>query len=174
MNEETLEWLNSLQRAQAIDELLRCCGSRWWCQQVADARPFGQSVDLTTAADVAFDAMPKEAWLEAIRRHPKIGDFQSLKMKFTGNREWSAGEQSAAVAASEETLRSLAAANLAYEQRFGYLFVICATGKSAQEMLDSLETRLHNDPTTELQVATSQQRMITHLRLAKLLPPTEP
>lgn len=170
MNTETIKWLNGLEQQSAAAELKRCCGSSWWCQQVAAARPFSDAEQLTAAADRAFDTMPEDAWLEAIRSHPKIGDFESLKMKYAGNRDWSGGEQAGAAAADDQTLRQLAAGNESYEKRFGYLFVVCATGKSAQQMLDLLELRLSNDPAEELSTAAAEQRKITHLRLAKLTP----
>lgn len=169
----TLDRLNGLGAEEARAELRRCCGSRWWCEEVAEARPFADEEALAAAAARAFDAMSRDAWLEAINAHPKIGDLKSLKMRYAGNREWSGGEQAGAASADEATLRELADGNAAYEARFGYLFVVCATGKSAAEMLAILRTRLRNDPATELRIAAGEQRKITRLRLGKLLSPPE-
>lgn len=174
VSEETIRWLNALDAEEAVAQLLRCCGSRWWAEQMASSRPLSDEEALLAAAESAFDRMPDEAWLEAIRSHPKIGDFESLKMKYAGNREWSGDEQSGAAVADEATLRALAAGNEEYERRFGYLFVVCATGKTAAEMLGLLQERLGNDPAEELRIAAGEQRKITRLRLAKLSPCPEP
>lgn len=135
---------------------------------MAAALPVADEAALVAAADEAFDAMPREAWLEAFTSHPKIGDITSLRMKFAGNKEWSGGEQAGIAEADEAVLRRLAAGNDDYEQRFGYLFIVCATGKSAAEMLSLLGNRLPNDDATELRIAAGEQRKITHLRLAKM------
>ncbi len=172
MNENDLEWLNALDEADAVGGLRRCCGSTRWCEAMASARPFASAASLAAAAEAAFDRLDDNAWLEAIRSHPKIGDFESLKMRFAGNKEWSGGEQAGAAGADEETLHRLAAGNAAYEERFGYLFVVCATGKSAAEMLALLERRLDNGEAAEFRIACGEQRKITHLRIAKLQPPT--
>lgn len=138
---------------------------------MAAGRPYGTAEGLLAATDAAFAQMPRESWLEAFACHPKIGDLHSLRMKFTGNKEWSGGEQAGVNDADEATLRRLAEGNAAYEQRFGYLFIVCASGKSAAEMLALLESRLDNDPETELAIASGEQQKITRLRLAKLESP---
>ncbi|MEO0532163.1 MAG: 2-oxo-4-hydroxy-4-carboxy-5-ureidoimidazoline decarboxylase [Planctomycetota bacterium] len=168
MNHEVVDWLNGLDSGQALATFKRCCGSQWWCERMTAARPFVDGAALTEAADAAFDAMPRDAWLEAFTSHPKIGDLDSLHMKFAGNKEWSGGEQAGVNDADEAVLRRLAEGNEAYEKRFGYLFIVCATGKSAAEMLAILESRLPNDPEVELPIAAGEQRKITHLRLGKL------
>ena len=131
-------------------------------------RPYADGASLLDAADAVFARMPREAWLEAFACHPKIGDLESLRMKFAGNKEWSAGEQSGVNDADDAVLRRLAEGNAAYERAFGYLFIVCATGKTAAEMLAILESRLGNDEDTELGVASGEQRKITLLRLSKL------
>lgn len=170
MNEATLDWLNNLGEEPARDALMRVCGARWWCEQVAAARPFASEAALFAAADEAFSRMPHDAWLEAFAAHPMIGDVESLRMKFAGNREWSAGEQSGVAEAEDTVLERLVAGNREYRDRFGYIFIVCATGKSAAEMLALLEARLTNDEDTELGVASGEQQKITYLRLAKLTP----
>ncbi|MEM9352149.1 MAG: 2-oxo-4-hydroxy-4-carboxy-5-ureidoimidazoline decarboxylase [Planctomycetota bacterium] len=168
MNAAVIQQINAATADEAAAVFRKCCGSAWWCEQMTEARPFADADAVTTAADAAFDQMPREAWLEAFAAHPQIGDLQSLRMKYAGNREWSAGEQSGAAGADEETLKRLAAGNAAYLQRFGYIFIVCATGKTAAEMLALLEARLDNAPEAELPIAAAEQRKITHLRLAKL------
>ncbi|TWT47490.1 2-oxo-4-hydroxy-4-carboxy-5-ureidoimidazoline decarboxylase [Botrimarina hoheduenensis] len=164
----TLAAINALSHDEARATLRRCCGSTWWCERVAAQLPLDSGEAFQSAVDAAFNAMPREAWLEAFASHPRIGDFDSLKMRFAGNREWSAGEQAGAATAQDDTLHQLARGNKAYEDRFGYLFIVCATGKSAPQMLTLLESRLGNPPDEELPIAAAQQREITQLRLAKL------
>ncbi len=119
--------------------------------------------------NTAFDSIRESDWREAFDCHPKIGDVESLKMKFAGNQQWSAGEQAGMSMADEQTIANLVQANKDYERRFGYIFIVCATGKSAAQMLALLEQRLSNHPETELKVAADEQRKITHLRIDKLL-----
>ena len=168
MKDAVIKKINSADTDEAADIFRKCCGSAWWCNQMTDDRPFTNADAVATAADAAFDQMPRDAWLEAFAAHPQIGDLQSLRMKYAGNREWSAGEQSGAADADENTLQRLAAGNAEYLNRFGYIFIVCATGKTAAEMLALLEARLGNAPEAELPIAAAEQRKITHLRLAKL------
>lgn len=170
MNEQVIQHLNKLSEEAAQELLRQCCGSTWWCQQVVAARPFENEGELLAAVDSAFAAMPREAWLEAFSCHPKIGDLDSLKMKFAGNRQWSSGEQEGMAEAEEEILRRFAQANEEYEERFGYIFIVCATGKTAAEMLAMLENRLGNEADEELLIASREQAKITQLRLQKLNP----
>lgn len=174
MSNATIDWLNGLPEDEARDALLRVCGSDWWCEQVTAARPFASEAELLAAAGAAFSHMPREAWLEAFAAHPMIGDVESLRMKFAGNREWSAGEQAGVDGADDRVLERLAAGNHAYRDRFGYIFIVCASGKSAAEMLALLESRLDNDEDTELGIASGEQQKITYLRLAKLTPDETP
>ena len=112
-------------------------------------------------------------WREAFAHHPKIGDVESLRRKFASTSVWTAGEQSGVVGAEEAVLTALAEGNAAYEARFGYIFIVCATGKSAGEMLEILQTRLLSGPRTELRVAAEEQKKITRLRLEKLFATAE-
>jgi 2-oxo-4-hydroxy-4-carboxy-5-ureidoimidazoline decarboxylase len=168
MNSHLADHLNLLDDAAAIAELQKCCGSTWWCDQVAAQRPFTNFDALSATVEYVFDRMPREAWLEAFAAHPRIGDLESLRMKFAGNREWSGGEQSGVTIASDEVLQALARGNDDYHERFGYLFIVCATGKSAEEMLAMLEDRIGNNADTEFSIAAGEQRKITYLRLEKL------
>jgi 2-oxo-4-hydroxy-4-carboxy-5-ureidoimidazoline decarboxylase len=164
----TLEEFNRLPEAEAREALPRCCGSRRWVEQVVARRPFGSINDLVSAADEAFSNLEPGDWLEAFSHHPKIGDLDALRAKFASTADWASGEQAGVSMARETTLAALAEGNRAYEQKFGYIFIVYATGKSADEMLELLERRLPNDPEEELRVAATEQMKITHLRLHKL------
>jgi 2-oxo-4-hydroxy-4-carboxy-5-ureidoimidazoline decarboxylase len=133
------------------------------------ARPFASRTGLFEAAEAAFGELGPEDWREAFAHHPKIGDKEALRARFADTRQWAEGEQAGAAAASEETLAALARENQAYEARFGYIFIVCATGKTAGEMLALLRDRLPHDAERELQVAASEQAKITRLRLDKAL-----
>lgn len=159
---------NRLDEGSAVRELLRCCGSTRWARAVAAARPFASLDAVCLAADHEWRGAAPDDILEAFRAHPKIGDTRRAGAAGQAP-DWSAAEQAGAHGASDEVRARLAAGNRAYESRFGYIFIICAAGKSAAEMLASLEMRLHHDPAEELLVAAEEQRQITRLRLAKLV-----
>jgi len=165
----TLDEFNRLPQAEAREVLTQCCGSRRWVEQVAARRPVAAFDDLLVAADEAFATLEPGDWLEAFAHHPKIGDLDALRAKFASTADWVSGEQAGVSMARETTLAALAEGNRAYEQKFGYIFIVYATGKSADEMLELLERRLPNDPEEELGVAATEQMKITHLRLHKLL-----
>ncbi len=164
-----LKALNEINREEAVDAFLKCCTSKKWAGQMADRRPFSSADELYRLADSLWWNLNTEDWLEAFAGHPKIGDLDSLRQKYASTREWAGGEQSGVQEASEEVLQRLARGNQAYEEKFGYIFIVCATGKSAAEMLEILENRLVNDPADELKIAAEEQRKITQLRLEKLL-----
>src|SRR5262245_37656217 len=132
-------------------------------------RPFRDREALFDAGEATWLALEPGDWRAAFAHHPKIGDIASLRSRFASTAAWADGEQAGARAASEATLTRLAAGNRAYEERFGYIFIVCATGKSAAEMASLLERRLGNDPKTELRIAANEQAKITRLRLEKLL-----
>jgi 2-oxo-4-hydroxy-4-carboxy-5-ureidoimidazoline decarboxylase len=138
------------------------------------ARPFGSREELFAAAEAAFGDLAPEGWLEAFAHHPKIGDQEALRARFAETRQWAEGEQAGAAAASEEVLAALARENRAYEARFGYIFIVCASGKTAAEMLALLRERLPHRADTELRVAAAEQAKITRLRLEKALASQEP
>lgn len=166
---EALERLNSLSREDAEAELLKCCGSTLWARRMATARPFQDHDALIASADSIWWALEKEDWLEAFSRHPKIGEKESAAAQAARARQWSEQEQAGTTSAGDETRRSLVAANEEYAQRFGHIYIVCATGKTADEMLTILQGRLGNDPEKEIRIAAEEQRKITHLRLQKLL-----
>ena len=165
--------LNALSSEEAQAELLKCCGSTNWARRMARQRPFPSGADamrrLLDSADRVWWDLGREDWLEAFSQHPSIGEKVAAKEASAETRRWSEEEQSGTRSAREQVLAALAKANRAYEQRFGYIFIVCATGKSSEEMLALLEQRLQNDPAAELRMAAEEQRRITHLRLQKLL-----
>lgn len=163
--------LNAMDRASAVGELMRCCGCARWAGLVADARPFASREALDLAADQAFDALGEADWREAFSHHPRIGERTLERAAPTGTGEWSRREQSGMASASEAVGRELVTGNQEYEARFGHVFLICATGRSADEMLGALRARLNNDAATELRIAAGQQRLITALRIGKMLGP---
>ena len=155
-----LDRLNALISAAAEAELLACCGSRAWARRMAESRPFHDLQGMQETSDYVWWSLSQEDWLEAFAAHPRIGE--------KGNR-WSEQEQAGASGAGAETLAALLEANRLYDSRFDHIFIVCAMGKSAEEMLELLQTRLGNDPKTELRIAAEEQRKITNLRLEKLL-----
>jgi 2-oxo-4-hydroxy-4-carboxy-5-ureidoimidazoline decarboxylase len=165
----TLDEFNALPLPEATGAILRCCGSGRWAGRVLTRRPYKSFDDLLIAADEAFAELEPGDWLEAFGHHPKIGDLESLRTKFATTSGWASGEQAGVSMARETTLAALAEGNRAYEEKFGYIFIVCATGKSTDEMLDLLERRLPNEPEEEIQAAAAEQMKITHLRLHKLL-----
>ena len=164
-----LAHLAGLDEAGRRDAFVRCCGSTRWARRMAAHGAFGSRTELHGVADAVWWDLADGDWREAFTHHPRIGaDVAALRAKFAATADWSSGEQAGVNAASEATLARLAAANVAYEQTFGFLFIVCATGKTADQMLALLEERMHNPPANELRVAAGQQAEITHLRLEKL------
>lgn len=166
---ELIEQLNRLDSDTASEQFERCCGARTWVARMLEARPFDCVSALFAAADAAFLTLTKKDWLEAFSHHPKIGDIDSLRQKFASTHDWAGNEQAGTSAANEETLQGLAEGNRLYEEKFGYIFIICATGKSATQMLEALQERLPHSPEEELPLAAAEQQKITALRLQKLL-----
>jgi OHCU decarboxylase len=166
---QSLNRLNELSADDARSEFLKCCASRVWAQEMSAARPFATDKELLAQSDRIWRALSDKDWLEAFRAHPKIGERKTVAAHSETAQAWSAQEQSRTQTALVEVLDALAERNREYEKRFGFIFIICATGKSAEEMLSTLERRMGNDYTDELQVAAEEQRRITELRLKKLL-----
>jgi 2-oxo-4-hydroxy-4-carboxy-5-ureidoimidazoline decarboxylase len=170
----TLHELNTLEPAQLKAELFKCCGSREWVKNMMPYFPADDLVELLEDAEEQWWLCNEKDWKEAFSHHPKIGDMASLKKKFASTADstaddWASGEQSGMNTANEETFKAFSEANKLYEEKFGYIFIICATGKSAEEMLTILQTRLQNSPEVEIQIAADEQNQITKLRLEKLL-----
>jgi 2-oxo-4-hydroxy-4-carboxy-5-ureidoimidazoline decarboxylase len=165
----TIQELNTINRQQAFEELFKCCGSTIWAQNLIDFRPYKDKEELFRLSDMIWTSCENEEVFEAFSHHPKIGDLKSLEKKFASTKDWASGEQAGVNAANAKTLEELAAANEAYEKKFGYIFIVCATGKTADEMLAMLKRRLMNDPDTEYRIAKGEQNKITHIRLDKLI-----
>jgi allantoicase len=161
-----LEWLNTVPAGAAHRALLSCCGSTRWADAMQKLRPFASLDELQSAGDAVFEKLSREDWLEAFAAHPKIGDRDAASEK---SRKWAAGEQAGAARASDDVLERLRAANIEYQERHGFIFIICATGKSADAMLTALETRLGNEREDEIVTAAREQQKITRLRLEKLI-----
>ncbi len=165
----TLAEFNALPVARAREELLRCCGCSRWASAVLEARPFQGKPGLLAASDTIWAKTGKADWLEAFSHHPRIGGRDALRAKFAATSAWAQAEQVGAVNAGEAVLDALSAGNAEYENKFGFIFVVCATGKSAAEILDLLKSRLPNDAATEMGLAAGEQNKITKIRLEKLL-----
>jgi allantoicase len=162
---------NRLSREPALKALLDCCGAKKWAEKMLAVRPFPDLGYVLDTADKVWSGLQREDWLEAFHHHPAIGEKQAKAKQSANALRWSASEQSIAQEAPRETLAALAAANREYRAKFGYVFLICATGKSSEEILKNLHERMPNDPEAELRIAAEEQRKITRLRLEKLLAP---
>ena len=168
-----LEDLNALDDDAAARELLRCCGSSRWARTMAAARPFAGAEAMAAAADTIWSSLDRADWLEAFAAHPTIGATSGSGASGgsggAGRSGWAQQEQAGVAGAAEQTRRRLARANSEYEARFGYIFIVCATGKNAEDILALLERRLRHDADEEMRIAAEEQRTITQLRLRKLL-----
>jgi 2-oxo-4-hydroxy-4-carboxy-5-ureidoimidazoline decarboxylase len=131
--------------------------------------PADDLVEILEDAEEQWYQCSERDWKEAFSHHPRIGDMDSLKKKFMPTANWAVGEQGGVKTASQDTLEALARGNRDYEMKFGYIFIVCATGKTAEEMLDLLQNRLKNDPKDEIQIAADEQNKITKIRLEKLV-----
>ncbi len=148
--------------------LFNCCGSGLWVEKMLTVFPVEDLVDLIEYADEKWEECGKEDFLEAFSHHPKIGDLSALKEKFAATAAWASNEQSGVNQAPEDILEALAEVNEQYERKFGYIFIVCASRKSADEMLALLKARLGNSPENEIKIAAEEQRKITNIRLEKL------
>jgi OHCU decarboxylase len=151
----------SSDEAQAM--LAKCCGSSVWIAQLTALRPFSNKAMLFAAADEIWRGLSTDDWLEAFRAHPRIGDSAPK------SGSWSAQEQAGMTTAGSDLRAAMASANRAYEERFGFIYIVCATGKTAPELLSILETRLGSAREHELQEAAEQQRRIMQMRLRRWL-----
>jgi 2-oxo-4-hydroxy-4-carboxy-5-ureidoimidazoline decarboxylase len=172
----TLAMWNAADESTALEAMLACCGSRRWAQAMVAQRPIASVRALSEAADRAWETMHEPDWLEAFACHPRIGERKPVRItarpsyrSAARSSKWSREEQSSASAANELVLAELAEDNRLYEQRFGFTYIVCATGKSAAEMLTILKRRLANDRDSELREAAEQQHQIMQIRLGKWL-----
>ena len=163
-----LDAFNSAPEKDATTALLSCCASHRWSLALVAARPFSSEEALFLAADQVWAPMQEADWMEAFRAHPRIGERKPAEAS-AQSKAWSSGEQAQVHAAQAAILGEFAEGNRAYEQQFGFTYIVCATGKSAEEMLSILKRRLASDRAAELREAAEQQRQITQIRLRKWL-----
>jgi OHCU decarboxylase len=164
-----LALLNALPSNEAEYEFLKCCGSREWASQITAARPFKSVDDLIVKADQVWWSLEPNDWLEAFHSHPKIGEKKPAAETGAEAQKWSEDEQSGTRNSGAETMATLAELNREYEQRFGFIFIVYASGKSTEEMLASLRGRLNHGLDEELNLAAAEQAKIAQLRLRKLI-----
>lgn len=164
-----LAWLNELTPDEARIELLKCCGAKRWAEAVETQRPYKTVDQLIVRANDVWWSLEQTDWLEAFRTHPKIGEKKAAGAVSLQSQDWSAQEQQGVQHAAQQVIEKLARLNHEYEKKFGFIFIVCATGKSSDEILSLLEQRLPNDAASELRNAASEQAKITELRLRKLI-----
>ena len=165
----TLEDLNNQTVEQAQHTFMQCCTSSVWCERMVEARPFADEQALKKSANMIWQALEETDFLEAFEGHPKIGDVNSLRAKYANTKELAGNEQGLVKQAADNVLEVLAQGNSDYEKKFGFIFIICATGKSAQEMSDLLQARLPNTKDQEFVNAAEEQRKIFQIRIDKAL-----
>jgi 2-oxo-4-hydroxy-4-carboxy-5-ureidoimidazoline decarboxylase len=160
--------LDAASEVEARSTLEHCCGARRWWEGMLAARPFHGVENAFEASERLFDQLKDEDWLEAFRHHPQIGaDIDSLRRKFASTVHFAEKEQAGVRGADDALLEALAGGNARYLERHGFIFIICATGLTAEAMLAALEARIDNPRDVELRIAASEQRKITRIRLEK-------
>lgn len=160
--------LDGLEETEARGVLFQCCGSGRWVEQMQARRPFGNDERLLASADDVWWGLTRDDWLEAFAHHPRIGERPQPNSTTGQSGSWADEEQAGTAVADPETIEALIDCNEAYEHRFGHVFLICATGLSADAMLEALQARLENPAGMELRIAAGEQAKITRLRLQKL------
>jgi 2-oxo-4-hydroxy-4-carboxy-5-ureidoimidazoline decarboxylase len=168
MSEVLARW-NRLSAEEAEQEILACCGSKAWARAVAGQRPLKDEASLVAVADEAWRSLGTADWVEAFATHPRIGERKAPPLAPAQSAAWSAQEQGNVAAAGGAIQLALAEGNREYERRFKRVFIVCATEKSASEILEILRRRLGNDDATELRESAEEQRKITSIRLKKWL-----
>ena len=163
---DALDPINEAEQIDAVSMFRECCASIRWATLMTLARPFASEYELINTADAIWRDLRDADWLEAFSAHPRIGETKAAD---TQSAQWSAGEQAGMKSADESLTQELAEANREYYDKFGFIFIVCATGKSAEEMLQLCRSRLDNDPETEIRIAAGEQQKITEIRLKKLL-----
>ena len=165
----TLKELNNLPLEEATEEFTKCCGARNWVNKMIEKRPYEDFDSLLGIVEKIWFDCAESDWIEAFTHHPKIGDIEQLEKKFSTTKEWAHGEQKGVSEASREIIGEFSRLNTLYEEKFGFIFIVCATGKSAEEMLQLLMSRIDNVYKDELKIAMGEQHKITIIRLKKLL-----
>ena len=168
MTSVLIRW-NELRADEAAEDIVPCCGSKAWARAMAGRRPLLDETVLLATSDQVWKSLSESDWMEAFRSHPRIGESHPPASSSARSAAWSGEEQHRAAVATEDVKAALAEGNRIYEERFHRIFIVCANGKSAREILEILQKRLQNDETTELHEAAEQQRQITRLRLKKWL-----
>ena len=166
---DAIDRINAIPSEQAQAEFLKCCGSKRWAARMSAERPFENIEEMVTTADRIWWTLDSSDWLEAFDSHPRIGEKKAAAPVARESLSWSETEQSGTHDSTQQTMEELAELNRKYQEKFGFIYIICATGKSADEMLAILRDRLGNDPATELRSAATEQAKITTLRLNKLI-----
>jgi OHCU decarboxylase len=167
MNPVLALW-NNTDMASALDVMMDCCGARRWAAAMIDSRPILSEPQLHETADRLWDKMMEPDWMEAFARHPRIGERKAPLASHQSS-AWSGQEQSSVQSARDTILVALAEGNVRHEKKFGFTYIVCATGKTPEELLSILERRLGNTRAAELCEAAEQQREIMHIRLRKWL-----
>jgi 2-oxo-4-hydroxy-4-carboxy-5-ureidoimidazoline decarboxylase len=170
MSDVLTRW-NLLPASRALNEILPCCGSQAWANEIVARRPLLDGASLLSASDDIWRSLSESDWLEAFRSHPRIGESKAVTDASPQSARWSEQEQSNVANARDSATTALAEGNRIYERKFKRIFIVCATGKSPEEILNILRRRLETDERTELQEAAEQQRLITQIRLRKWLQP---
>ncbi|HYK38677.1 MAG TPA: 2-oxo-4-hydroxy-4-carboxy-5-ureidoimidazoline decarboxylase [Candidatus Eremiobacteraceae bacterium] len=168
MSDVLARW-NKLSLEEAAEDILPCCGSLAWARGMAARRPIPDGAGLLAASDEVWNNLRETDWTEAFRSHPRIGESKGPQASSRQSAAWSRTEQQEVALAEEEVQLALAEGNRAYEKRFHRIFIVCATGRSAPDILQILQRRLSNDDKTELCEAAEQQRQIVQIRLRKWL-----
>lgn len=164
----TIAAFDHLDKEEKKKLLYTCCGSDQWVNYMLDLLPFEDLVDVLEDAEQVWYHCDESGWLQAFDHHPKIGDITSLKTKFGTTADLASNEQAGVTSANDETLIELAELNHQYEKKNGFIFIICATGKPAAEILAQIKKRINHNRETELEIAAEEQNRITKLRLEKL------
>jgi 2-oxo-4-hydroxy-4-carboxy-5-ureidoimidazoline decarboxylase len=168
MSDVLARW-NSLPSDEAEEEILSCCGSKAWAHGMVARRPVLDEAALLATSDQVWKSLPESDWMEAFQSHPRIGESHAPASSPAQSAAWSGEEQRRVAGASEDVKVALVEENRAYERRFNRIFIVCATDKTAPEILGILRRRLRNNDITELREAAEQQRQIARIRLKKWL-----
>jgi 2-oxo-4-hydroxy-4-carboxy-5-ureidoimidazoline decarboxylase len=168
MTEVLARW-NTMASDVAVQSILPCCGSHAWAKGMTEGRPFPDTGALLVASRAIWDGLAAVDWLEAFNSHPRIGESRALASALPASQAWSAQEQRQVAEGEDAVKIALAEGNRQYEQRFGRIFIVCATGKAPREILQILQRRLQNEDAAEWREAAAEQQQITQLRLRKWL-----
>jgi len=165
----TITSLNALKPEAAHLAFMQCCTANAWVERMVKAMPFSSVETLVSQADINWQGLTQADYLQAFEGHPKIGDVSSLREKYRSTEKIAAGEQSGVNTATETTLSQLKQLNDDYQEKFGFIFIVCATGKSASQMLETLSQRIVNERTEEIINAAEEQRKILQIRIEKMI-----